>query len=199
MAERFLTREREKELIGAIKEGKQIRRHAREYLDQYVEDGKASIHVNASDLYESVSMGRFRQLNSSIYDYVENSANLLPVYIPLRVIMHGVDQKEQENVEHLYKTHYKVEIQDILWDQRILYTKMIVMTLIGSIFILLYIFFALQKDDNLFLEIMSVIGSFALSETVSSYLLERPRTKNALLEKSQFLTAEIRFEDRESE
>ena len=55
--------------------------------------------------------------------------------------------------------------------------------------------YALQKDDNLFLEILSVIGSFALSETVSSYLLERPRTKNALLEKSQFLTAEIRFED----
>ena len=195
MAQRFLTRAREKELLGAINEGLKIHMHAQKYLDEYMEDGKAVIHVDGSDLYDPVSMGRFRRLNSSIYDYVEKSANLLSIAIPLRIVMHKVDRNEQENVEHLYRTHYRVEIQDILWDQRILYTKMIVMAIIGSAFILLYMFFALQKNDNLFLEILSIIGSFALSETVGSYLLERPRMKNDLLEKSQFLTAEIEFEE----
>ncbi|MBR3251841.1 MAG: hypothetical protein IKF80_09030 [Erysipelotrichaceae bacterium] len=195
MAVRFLTRAREKELIGAIKEGVNIHIHAKDYLEDIMEDNKASIHVNVNDLYDHVSMGKFLQLDSSIFDYIEKSANLLSVAIPLRIIMHNVDKKEQENVKRLYKIHYQAEIQDILWDQRILYTKMIVMTLIGVAFILLYIFFALQKEDNLFLEILSIIGSFALSETVGSYLLERPRMKNDLLVRSQFLTAEIRFEE----
>lgn len=71
---------------------------------------------------------------------------------------------------------------------------MIIMALLGSLFILIYLFFAFRNQDNLFLEILSVIGSFGLSESVGCFLLERPKIRNTLYETAQFLTADISFE-----
>ncbi|MCR4707440.1 MAG: hypothetical protein K5746_05770 [Clostridiales bacterium] len=82
-----------------------------------------------------------------------------------------------------------------LWEQRFNSLKMLYMVLIGVAFILLYLLLAYNQDDNLFLEILSVIGSFAMWEAANCFFLERMEIKKKLYDTAQLLTAEVAFED----
>lgn len=88
-------------------------------------------------------MGDFKQLNSFIFSYVEDSANLLPPPVPLRVVMHNVNEEERETVAELFKMHCRLKIQDMLWDQKVTCVKAVSLFVLGAIFILLYFYFAL--------------------------------------------------------
>ena len=68
-------------------------------------------------------------------------------------------------------------------------------TVIGVVFLGLYLMLALKRDDTLFLEILSVIGSFSLWEAANCYLVERREIKRHMRETAQFLTMEIQFEE----
>ena len=162
MSDRIFTKTRRKELLKAIHEEHNLRKAAEYISKDYMEDGKAAIHVNIDDLYNPMSLSNLRQLNGDIFSYVEESANLLPAMMPLRVIMHGVDEEDRKLAPDLFKMHYRLMMQDQFWDQRKNRTKMIYMTVIGVIFIPAYLFFALRQEDSLFLEVLSITGSFSL-------------------------------------
>ena len=148
---------------------------------------------NVEDLYNPLSMGKFRRLSSDIFDYVEEDAELIPSLLPIRVVLHGVDEEEREKVPELFRMHYRTVAQDQIWEQRTNRMKMIYMTVVGAAFILAYLFFALRQEDNLFLEILSVIGSFALCEAVNCFLVERRSIQRMLYKTAQFMTAEVTF------
>ena len=106
-------------------------------------------------------------------------------------------KKEREGVEELFKLHYRLKIQDLLWDQKITCVKAVSLFVLGAIFILAYFYFALYRDDTLFTEILSVIGSFGLSGAITCLLTDIPTLLNSMIEYSQFLTAEVTFTDEE--
>lgn len=193
MADRIYTRARRKELRAAIDEGRSVRKIAEHINREYMEDGKAVIHVNVQELYNPLSMGNMRQLNGDIFDYIEQSANLLPSMVPIRAVLHGVAEEDRKQVPDLFRLHYRLVAQDRLWDQRMNRWKMFYMTGVGLIFILAYLFFAFRQEDDLFLEILSVIGSFSLWEAANCFLIERREINKALNETAQFLTMEIAF------
>ena len=114
MKNRIAIRGRRKELRKAIRERRSLVKLA-EYIDEeFVEDGKVTIRVNVDELYRPMSMGNLRQLNGDIFDYVEHCVNLVPSLIPLRVVFHGVEEKDREHVPELFRLHYDAELQDLI-------------------------------------------------------------------------------------
>ena len=194
---------RNRELKDVIRKEQNLREVSSRLSKKYAENGKAQIDVDltGAELYSPFSHGRQRRLNGEIFDHIEYSANLMPSLVPLRVVFYGVnpDPDEQERIRELYQHHYSVVMQDHLWDRRLNTRKMIYMILVGVLFLALYLLFALNREDSLPLEILSVIGSFSLWEAANCFLVERKSIQRQLIEDAQFMTAEIAFSGKGAE
>ena len=173
MAERFNTKERRKELLKAINEWRSIRKVKDVISNEFMEDGKGVIHVNAE----------------------EYAANLLPSMMPLRITFHGVKEEDRENVPYLFKLHYELDMQDLFWDKRTTGIKMLYMTLIGVMFVVLALALTFAGKGDLFREIFGIFGSYCLCEAAGCYFVERRQINRDLLEAARFQTAELVFED----
>lgn len=59
---------------------------------QREEDGRVGIDINLNndiELYNPLSVSCDLELNSEIYDYIEEQSNLIPSNIPLKIRFHG--------------------------------------------------------------------------------------------------------------
>ena len=195
MDRKMFLQNRRKTLKAAIDEGRSIREVTDYVHREFMEDDKLVIHLNVDELYDPLCTDRFRQLNGDIFEYVERCAKPMPVFVPLKVVMFGVDEEDRKTVPELFKLHYRIELQDDIWNQRLNLTKMIVMGAIGVAAIMAFLYFALRQDDNLFLELLSVVGSFSLWEVANCFMLERRAINRTLYKTAQFLTAEIVFDE----
>lgn len=193
-------RERQEQLKRTVRDQARLRT-LRRYLDEeYMNDeGVGVIDVCLSEgleLYDPLSWGRQRELNPEIYDFIGQKANLLPAQVPLRICFHGhVPPEDQEQIRRLMAEHYSLELQDRMWDLRSNRHKLIGMVAVGVVFLSLYFFFALREDDGLFLELLSVIGSFALWEAADCFLLERRAITRDMMNIAQHMTQEVVFLD----
>lgn len=193
-------RERQEQLKRTVRDQARLRT-LRRYLDEeYMNDeGVGVIDVCLSEgleLYDPLSWGRQRELNPEIYDFIGQKANLLPAQVPLRICFHGhVPPEDQEQIRRLMAEHYSLELQDRMWDLRSNRHKLIGMVAVGVVFLSLYFFFALREDDGLFLELLSVIGSFALWEAADCFLLERRAITRDMMNIAQHMTQEVVFPD----
>ena len=200
MAGHLSPRERREQLKRTVRDQARLGT-LRRYLDEeYMNDeGVGVIDVCLSEgleLYDPLSYGRQRELNPEIYDFIGQKANLLPALVPLRICFHGhVPPEDQEQIRRLMAEHYSLELQDRMWDLRSNRHKLIGMVAVGVMFLSLYFFFALREDDGLFLELLSVIGSFALWEASDCFLLERRSIHRDMMNIAQHMTQEVVFLD----
>lgn len=172
-------------------------------LHQYIEqefmdaDGYGVIDIclyEGLELYDPLSMGRQRELNPEIYDFIERKANLIPAQVPLKIRFHGgIAEADQEQIRRLLSEHYAVAMHDKAWDLRSNFRKLVGMAIVGVIFLSLYFFYALRREDGLFLELLSVIGSFAMWEAADCFLLERRAIDAEIMNIAQHLTQEVEF------
>lgn len=166
-----------------------------EYMDA---DGYAVIDINLYDglaLYDPLSMGRQLELSQELYDFIERKAYILPAQLPLKLRFHGggLNADEQERIRRLLTEHYTVSLHDKMWDKRINRRKLVGMTAVGLLFLSMYFYFALKREDELFLEVLSVIGSFALWEAADCLMLERRDINTEIRNIAQHLTQEVVF------
>ena len=161
-------------------------------------DGRICIDVNLSpsfEIYDPLSIGYDNELNSDIYDYIEEKANLIPSNIPLKIRFHGrsFSEEEQENIRRIMKRHYNVAVLDKAWDKAANTKKLIVMAAFGLIMLTIYFYLSVIADNQIMVELFSVIGSFSLWEAAGSFLLERPQLKREYEEILQFREQTIEF------
>ena len=200
MAGHLSPRERREQLKRTVRDQARLGT-LRRYLDEeYMNDeGVGVIDVclhEGLELYDPLSFGRQRELNPEIYAFIGQKANLLPALMPLRICFHGhVSPEDQEQIRRLMAEHYSIELQDRMWDLRSNRRKLIGMVAVGVVFLSLYFFFALREDDGLFLELLSVIGSFALWEAADCFLLERRAITRDMMNIAQHMTQEVVFQD----
>lgn len=191
--------ERKKNLKAIVRKERNLRKVADRFSREDFRDGRAVIDVDLSDspLYTPLSYGKQKQLSADIFEHIEQCANLLPYLVPLKVVFHnGLSRaEEQDDIRHQYRHHYSLVMQDGLWDQRQNTQRMIYMILIGVAFLTLYLFLALNREDDLFLELLSVIGSFSLWEAANCFLVERRNIRGKLMDTAQFMDAMIEFTD----
>lgn len=199
MPKQIMTQARRNQLRKAAR-GKDGMQTLHQYMEQeYMdEDGYAVIDVclyDGLELYNPMSMGRQRDLNPEIYDFIEQKAYIIPAWTPLKVRFCGgkLLAEEKEEIKRLLLEHYTVILHDKAWDKRINRRKLFGMAAVGVVFLSLYFFFALKREDGLFLEILSVIGSFALWEAADCLMLERREINTEIFNTAQHLTQEIEF------
>lgn len=200
MAEHLTLRERREQLKRTVRDQARLGT-LRRYLDEEYMNGEGVGVIDVClyeglDLYDPLSWGRQRELNPEIYGFIEQKANLIPAQVPLRICFHGhVPPEDQAQIRRLMAEHYSLELQDRMWDMRSNRHKLIGMVAVGVVFLSLYFFFALREDDGLFLELLSVIGSFALWEAADCFLLERRAITRDMMNIAQHMTQEVVFQD----
>ncbi len=169
----------------------------REYLD---EAGNAVIDIRlyeGLELFDSLSMGKQRDINPEIIDFIDRKSNLIPGASPIILRFHGgeVSEEDKQQAKACLEEHYTVALQDRAWDLRSNNMQLIFLSIIGVALISLYLFCALKLENGLFLEILSIIGSFALWEAADRFLIERSAIRRDMVGIAQNKIQIVEFVD----
>ncbi len=172
-------------------------------LNQYIReeiltsDGKAIIDIDLKDIdfFHRMSYGNHLGINPEITDYIDSKANLIPVICPIIIRFHHCDITEEmkEKGKEVLHHYYYEQMQDKAWDAQANKNQGWILFFVGMAFLTIYLILSLQSKHELFVEFISVIGSFALWESADRFLLESRHIKNEMNEIAQYLEAEIEF------
>ncbi len=77
--------------------------------------------------------------------------------------------------------HYTVALHDKVWDLRSNNIQLVVLTALGVVLLSVYLLCALYLDNALFIEILSILGSFALWEAADRFLIERAAIRREMV------------------
>ena len=98
----------------------QIKKYSnKQYLDKYIqeeyltEDGEADIFIkltNKNQLFDERTFGNQLDLDSNIYEFVEEKSSMLDSSVQIRLNIVGLHltKKEQEQVRAIIKEHYAI-------------------------------------------------------------------------------------------
>ncbi len=174
----YISKYRE-QIAGEIRTARKIKT-LRQYVEQeYLdEEGNAVIDIHlyeGLELFDPLSMGKQRDINPEIIDFIDRKSNLIPNNHPIILRFHGgtPSEEEKQQAADCLEEHYAVVLQDRAWDLRSNNMQLMILAIIGVAFVSLYLFCALKLEEGLFLEILSIIGSFALWEAADRFLIER--------------------------
>lgn len=161
-------------------------------------DGKAQIDValpEGGGIFDPLSIGRQRDLNRDIYDYIDRRLYAIPTLYEIRVCFHGELPKDmsEEEIRAMFTEHYAFMFRDKEADLRINSLKMMGLALCGIVFLTLYFALELSNLKPLFMEFLSIMGTFALWEAVDCWLLERKALKMERLYAGQAVLSEVVF------
>ena len=153
----------------------------RKYLSGYIkdefitEDGDADIVLNLNDyneLVDSRTSGHQLDLNTDIYEFIEEKSAMLENDTPLDLHICGLnlDSKTQGTIRHIIKEHYAIELYKIQRDFIKYRNKIISLTILGLIAFIIYLIIFFYNDANFLLEIFGFIFTFSLWEAFDAYI-----------------------------
>ncbi|MDO4349516.1 MAG: hypothetical protein Q4C35_02670 [Eubacteriales bacterium] len=170
---------------------------AHEYL---CPDGRAQIDVNLFDgaeLFNPLTYQKQRDLNSAIYELIDEKLYTIPLKYPVRICFHGhlPDEGTQQEVCGIIQEHYMYALRDKKEDLRLNRLKTICLALFGVVLLTLYFALELLASNPVFMELLSIAGWVAAWEAVDSWFLERKSIKLEYLSAGQAVLAEVSFSD----
>lgn len=146
-------------------------------------------------LFEPLSIGPQRELNRDIYDFIDSKIYYVPLKRPvsLRFCRSTLSAEGEAMVRAAIKKHYDLILLDKGLDLKLNAIKISALSLIGIF--LLGAWFAAQLWSNqpIFIEILSIAGTFSLWEAVDLYLLERKALKVEKWNAAQAALSEVVF------
>lgn len=164
----------------------------KEYLDEL---GKAAVNIKLdsfSAALDPFSCGKQQSLSSELIDFIDKKIYPVPLKYALRLNIVGeLSTEEKSRLTELIHEHYFLEVQDKKLDMKFLMIKIAALVLIGIAVLSFY--FAVQNSWDMFTEILSVIGTFALWEAAYSIILEWREKRYSYLSAAQAAAAEIDF------
>lgn len=168
---------------------------ASEYL---CADGMAQIDVNlyeGVDLFNPLSFGKQRDLNSDIYELIDTKLYTIPLKYPVRICFHGnvPDPQIQIEVRKAIQEHYMFLFRDKKEDLRINLLKTIGMTIFGVALLAIYFTLELTSSNPVFMEFLSIAGWVAAWEAVDSWLLQRKALRIEYMNVGQAALSEVSF------
>lgn len=169
--------------------------------DKYIdEEGYANIHiyVDSIDVYNPLTNPQDPDLSEDIINYIDKESYFIPTEYPIRVIIHSTNNLDDKEIEKKLKEHYWKTLADKDDDLKRNTVVSIILFAIGLV--LLSAFFVLQslpQTKDLFNEIFSIIGSFAIWESADCFLLNRSRLKVEYLNSAQLALLTLKVSDNE--
>ena len=177
-----------------------------EYLNGYIkeefltEDGDADIFIyleSKDELFDSRTRGKQKELNSDIYEFIEEKSSMLDNDTKINFHINGIEltSKEQGLVKHLFKEHYAIELYKSQNEYLKIKNKIFKLIVLGLTSFLLYIFFFFATDFDFFIEVFGFIFSFALWEGFDAMIYSLSEIKEEREAITQNLLMEIEFND----
>ena len=177
-----------------------------EYLDGYIkeefltDDGDADIFIyleSKDELFDSRTRGKQKELNSDIYEFIEEKSSMLDNDTKINFHINGIEltSKEQGLVKHLFKEHYAIELYKSQNEYLKTKNKIFKLIVLGLTSFLLYIFFFFATDFDFFIEVFGFIFSFALWEGFDAMIYSLSEIKEEREAITQNLLMEIEFND----
>ena len=177
-----------------------------EYLNGYIkeefltEDGDADIFIyleSKDELFDSRTRGKQKELNSDIYEFIEEKSSMLDNDTKINFHINGIEltSKEQGLVKHLFKEHYAIELYKSQNEYLKTKNKIFKLIVLGLTSFLLYIFFFFATDFDFFIEVFGFIFSFALWEGFDAMIYSLSEIKEEREAITQNLLMEIEFND----
>ena len=135
-------------------------------------------------------------LSEDVISYIISKAevNLLKDKIEIELI--SKEAIDENKFIAAFNNYIEDQSKILKKEDRLNLTKQIWMSIIGVIFIAMSISLSIKFDD-LILEVISTIGSFALWEAANSWLLERKSLKLSKIHLIKLSNSEIRFLNKE--
>ena len=177
-----------------------------EYLNGYIkeefltDDGDADIFIyleSKDELFDSRTRGKQKELNSDIYEFIEEKSSMLDNDTKINFHINGIEltSKEQGLVKHLFKEHYAIELYKSQNEYLKTKNKIFKLIVLGLTSFLLYIFFFFATDFDFFIEVFGFIFSFALWEGFDAMIYSLSEIKEEREAITQNLLMEIEFND----
>ena len=175
------------------------------YLDGYIkkeymiEDGDADIFLNLrsrDELFDLRTMDEQIDLNSDIYEFIENKTSMLDSSIPINLHIIGLqlDSKEQGVVKHILKEHYAIELFKVQKKYTKCKIKILKLITVGLLSFFGYSFFFFMNNLSFFTEVMGFLFSFALWEGFDSLIYYYSDVKAERKDVTQNLLINVEFE-----
>ncbi len=160
----------------------------KQYLDGYIkkefvtDDGDADIFLNIEDkydLFDSRTVGEQIDLESDVYDFIDEKTAMLGNNVPinLHIIGYEFTPHEQGIIRHILKEHYAIELYKVQKEYTKYKNKIIGLAIIGIICFILYSFLYFLDNFNYLVEIFGFLFSFSLWEALDCIIYTLSETK----------------------
>lgn len=191
-----------REQIKRVRLYEKQRNSLREHIDkEYVENGRAVVNVILQEdttLYGPFSYGCQKDLSGDLYEYIDSKIYYIPVRYPIiiRFLNSNLIAQEEKKISSYIKEHYTLILQDKRLDLKINTLKIVCLTVLGFLLLGLYFLLEITNQNPLFMEFLSIAGTFSLWEAVDFYLLERRQIQTEWLNAGQSAICEVEFIDK---
>jgi len=177
----------------------------KEYLDGYMrdefltDDNDADIYLKIEEkdeLFDSRTIDKQIDLNTDIYDYIEDKSSMLDSDIQIELHITGIDldSHEQGVVRHILKEHYAIELYKVQKEYSRIKRKIFYLILVGLLSFIIYTFLFFFTDFEFGLEILGFLFSFALWEGFDSMIYDFKETKKEREDITQNLLTNVVFD-----
>lgn len=189
----------------------QIKKYSnKQYLDKYIqeeyltEDGEADIFIkltNKNQLFDERTFGNQLDLDSNIYEFVEEKSSMLDSSVQIRLNIVGLHltKEEQNQVRDIIKEHYAIELYKIQKEYNKYRNEIFKLVLIGIFSLIFYGFLDLNTTLTFFMEVMCFIFSFALWQAFENIIYDFRDVKETRKDITQNLLMNVTFDEKEKD
>ena len=133
------------------------------------------------------------------YSYIEAKTDMLDNDVPinLHIIGYAFPSKDQEEIKHLIKEHYSIELYKAQKEYKKVLNKALYLLLAGLLFLLIYLAIIIFVESNVSSEIFAFLFTYSLWEALHGiiYVLSKVKDKRAAI--TQNLLMEVDFNDKD--
>lgn len=161
-------------------------------------DGTVLIDVvlpSETELFDPMAPAEYGKLNPEIYNYIDEQAYFVPSEYNITVRFSGrkLSAQQQKQVDAAIHEHYNLQVYDKVDDIRRNRRLGIFLLVFGAIALAAYFFLTLYYNQDVFLEIVSIVGTFSVWEAVDCWLIQGHERKVELNNALQMATLKTEF------
>lgn len=162
----------------------------------YDKDGHFVLDLlaNTDSLYNTFASEKQETLNHDIFDFIDRNTYFVNQPITINIITDVKKKEDREEIVSLIEQHYYIDLLKTRKEYRKGMWKSLFLVLLGLVFLTLYLYLSI-KQGGFLVEICSIIGSFAIWESLSYFLLERKEYRDAYIKSINMLSCRITFAD----
>lgn len=158
-------------------------------------DGRATVFIHLPESpYSPYSIPPQRALRRDLFDYIDEKTYPIPLNVPVRLLISGAPEGEEEPIRDLIHEHYNLHLQDKRDDLRMNAVISAILLAAGLIALVAFFIWRSPVPALPIRELLSLVVWFALWEAADSFFFERGELRLEYLIAGQIAISQIDFE-----